>query len=113
MKCPCIENKYGVSTDSSDGFCRCAYCSRILWFYRTAEYNNLNRWLEWRVIGLKSLFFGLWIFMEIRYLGVRGNGEKKMSPKDKKIKKRLDEITKELLDKYCGRKFFNLLAEDN
>lgn len=51
--------------------------------------------------------------MEIRYLGVRGNGEKKMSPKDKKIKKRLDEITKELLDKYCGRKFFNLLAEDN
>jgi 50S ribosomal subunit-associated GTPase HflX len=51
--------------------------------------------------------------MEIQYLGVRGSGEKKMSPKDKKIKKRLDKITKELLDRYCGKKFFNLLAEDN
>jgi len=36
-----------------------------------------------------------------------------MSPKDKKIKKRLDKITEELLDRYCGKKFFNLLAEDN
>jgi len=64
------------------------------------------------VIGLKSLFFGLWIFMEIQYLGVRERVVK-MSPKDKKIKKRLDKITEELLDRYCGKKFFNLLAEDN
>ncbi len=50
--------------------------------------------------------------MEIQYLGVRERVVK-MSPKDKKIKKRLDKITKELLDRYCGKKFFNLLAEDN
>ena len=50
--------------------------------------------------------------MEIRYLGVRERVEK-MSPKDKKIKERLDKITEELLDRYCGKKFFNLLAEDN
>lgn len=30
-----------------------------------------------------------------------------------KDKKMIDKITKELLDKYCGKKFFNLLAEDN
>jgi len=29
------------------------------------------------------------------------------------MNKKLDKITKELLDKYCGKKFFNLLAEDN
>ena len=33
--------------------------------------------------------------------------------KKDKEKKKLDEITEELLDKYCGKKFFNLLAEDN
>lgn len=31
---------------------------------------------------------------------------------NKKTKKRLDDITEELLDKYCGKKFFNLLAND-
>ena len=29
-----------------------------------------------------------------------------------RMNKRLDKITEELLDKYCGSKFFNLLAED-
>lgn len=33
-----------------------------------------------------------------------------MNKKDKKIK--LDKITEELLDKYCGKKFFNLLVDD-
>ena len=28
------------------------------------------------------------------------------------MNKKLDKITEELLDKYCGKKFFNLLAED-
>lgn len=31
---------------------------------------------------------------------------------NKEDKKRLDAITEELLDKYCGKKFFNLLAND-
>ena len=34
----------------------------------------------------------------------------RMSPKHK-IK--LDKITEELLDKFCGKKFFNLLAHDD
>jgi len=25
----------------------------------------------------------------------------------------MDKVTEELLDKYCGKKFFNLLAEDD
>ena len=29
------------------------------------------------------------------------------------VKKKLDKVTEELLDKYCGKKFFNLLAEDD
>lgn len=33
-----------------------------------------------------------------------------MSQEDKE---KLDKSTKELLDKYCGKKFFNLLAEDD
>jgi len=33
-----------------------------------------------------------------------------MRPRDKK---KLDKITEELLNKYCGSKFFDLLAEDD
>lgn len=46
MKCECEDNIYQVSTSSSDGITRCAYCDRALYFYRTAEYDILNGWLD-------------------------------------------------------------------
>ena len=46
MKCDCEDDIYTVSTDLDDGISRCAYCGRVLWFYRPAEYDKLNGWLE-------------------------------------------------------------------